>query len=379
MTSLTQLTRWSGGGLRNAKRSYFPGVGSWRTRTIIDMHRKRREGWLQHCPLSYDKAHCIHPLFVKCYAVPAFSIASNLHPKLMPKVQDQIPMRKVCTPHTIPYFLSSKSPFELHPGSQETSHTRHPYTEVQHCLWCNQRRAAWAAWDWYEPSTSRHDSIMAVPARSSRRHAKPFLLNHFCKGGNQACLPSMLCKSSHWGLMHSGRAARWARTQSCSRSSCLAPLIHWELISPSNQPSHFSKGSKMETSSSPRYSFFWDHERSLDPRKISYSPLALIRKQSSVPRPTTAFSLGIGSQARKGLSHLGTQHCLSSLTIGPGKPVSRRTSGSRGQASQDPILKDTDGRPTYRPMSFDLSKTPLEMDCSSATRWSLGKGGTDNR
>ena len=35
--------------------------------------------------------------FVECYAVQAFSIVSNLDPKLTPKEQDQIPMRKVCT------------------------------------------------------------------------------------------------------------------------------------------------------------------------------------------------------------------------------------------------------------------------------------------
>ena len=46
---------------------------------------------------TYDQARCIHPPFVECYAVQAFSVASNLDPKLMPKVQDQIPRRKICT------------------------------------------------------------------------------------------------------------------------------------------------------------------------------------------------------------------------------------------------------------------------------------------
>ena len=40
---------------------------------------------------------CIHPPFVECYVIQTFSITSKLNPKLMPKVQDQIPMRKVCT------------------------------------------------------------------------------------------------------------------------------------------------------------------------------------------------------------------------------------------------------------------------------------------
>ena len=61
-------------------------------------HAQEEEGgWLQRCPLSYDQARCIHPPFVECYAVQAFSIASNLDPKLMPKEQDQIPMINVCT------------------------------------------------------------------------------------------------------------------------------------------------------------------------------------------------------------------------------------------------------------------------------------------
>ena len=35
-------------------------------------------------------------LFVECYAYQAFSIAANFNPKLMPKEQNQITMRKVC-------------------------------------------------------------------------------------------------------------------------------------------------------------------------------------------------------------------------------------------------------------------------------------------
>ena len=60
------------------------------------MGRQRREGWLQHCPLSYDQARCSHPPFAECYAIQAFSIASDFDPQLMPKIQNQITMRKVC-------------------------------------------------------------------------------------------------------------------------------------------------------------------------------------------------------------------------------------------------------------------------------------------
>ena len=39
----------------------------------------------------------VAPLHAECYAIHASSIASNLDPKLMPKEQDQITIRKVCT------------------------------------------------------------------------------------------------------------------------------------------------------------------------------------------------------------------------------------------------------------------------------------------
>ena len=36
------------------------------------------------------------PTFAECYAIQAFSIASDFDPQLMPKIQNQITMRKVC-------------------------------------------------------------------------------------------------------------------------------------------------------------------------------------------------------------------------------------------------------------------------------------------
>ena len=39
----------------------------------------------------------MHPPFVECHAVQAFSVASNFDPKLMPREQNQIMLRKVCT------------------------------------------------------------------------------------------------------------------------------------------------------------------------------------------------------------------------------------------------------------------------------------------
>ena len=124
--------------------------------------------------------------------------------------------KKKLHPHTIPCFESLKSPFELQPGSGETQHASHPYTEVQRCPWRNQRRVARAVCDWYEPSTPRRNSRTAIPARSSRRLAKLFLLDHY---RNQAYLPSTLCKPSRWEQTHSGWAARWARTRSLEPNS----------------------------------------------------------------------------------------------------------------------------------------------------------------
>ena len=91
MTYNILLTRYS-----RENKVYLLGMGPRRTRTADAMRRKRREGWLQHCPLSYDQAHCIHPPFVECYAIQGFSFASDLDPKLMSKEQYQITIRKVC-------------------------------------------------------------------------------------------------------------------------------------------------------------------------------------------------------------------------------------------------------------------------------------------
>ena len=192
------------------------------TRTEDAMGRQRREGWLQHCPLSYDQARCIHPPFVECYAIQAFFIASDFDPKLMPKIQNQITMRKSLHRHTIPSFASSKSPFEPQLGSRETPHASHPETEEERCRRRNQR-AAQAAWVRCEPSTPRRDPRTGELARSSRRRAQPFLPSHCRSKRNRACLPGPLWSSSREGVMHSVQVARWARTRSCSRSSFLAP------------------------------------------------------------------------------------------------------------------------------------------------------------
>ena len=128
-------------------------MGSRRTQTIAAMYRKRREGWLQSCSLSYDPAHCIHPAFVECYASQACSIASDFD--LKESDHDQ----KSLHPHTIPFFASSKSSFTLRLGSWETSNVSHLFTEDQHCLRRIPSRAE---------QTPRRDSKTGGPARCCR-------------------------------------------------------------------------------------------------------------------------------------------------------------------------------------------------------------------
>ena len=159
---------------------------SRRTRAVDTMRRKRREGWLQHCSLSHDQACCLHPPFVECYAVQVFSIASNLDPKLMPKEQYQITMRKVCI--DIQFWLQL--------GSRETPHASHSGTVAKRCPRRNQRRATRAVWVRCEPLTPRCDPRKDEPAHSSRRRAQPFLPSHCHSECNQTCLPGPLWSSS---------------------------------------------------------------------------------------------------------------------------------------------------------------------------------------
>ena len=127
---------------------------------------------------------------------------------LMPKIQNQITMRKVCIVIQIPSFASSKSPFELQLESRETPQASHPETEEEPCLRRNQRRAARAVWVRCEPSTPRRDPRTGELARSSRRHAQPFLLTHCRSEHNRACLPGPLCSSSRVGVTHSVQVVR---------------------------------------------------------------------------------------------------------------------------------------------------------------------------
>ena len=114
----------------------------------------------------------------------------------MPKIQNQITMRKVC-------IASSKSPFELQLGSRETPHASHPETEVERCPRRNQRWAVRAARVRCEPSPPRRDPRTGELARNRRRRAQPFLLNHCCSEHNLASLPGPPWSSNREGVTHS--------------------------------------------------------------------------------------------------------------------------------------------------------------------------------
>ena len=103
-------------------------------------------------------------------------------------------------------------------GSREIPHVSHRSTKDQYCPWHNQHQAALTVWNHCGLSPPWHDSKTSRLARSSRKHAKPFLLDHCCSEHNQAFLSSLLWKPSQWGATDSEQPARWVRTQSYSRS-----------------------------------------------------------------------------------------------------------------------------------------------------------------
>ena len=192
------------------------------------MDRKRRKGWFQHCPLSYDQARCIHPPFVECFAIQSFSIASDFDPKLMPKMQcDEKSLHR----HTIPSFASSKSPFWLQIGSRETPCASHPETEVKHCLRSNQLRAAGAAWIQWEPSTLRRDPKTENLAGSRRRRTQPFLSNPLPQRAQSGMSAGPTLKlESRWGKASRASSQVSENSELCKK---LEPggQFQWERIS----------------------------------------------------------------------------------------------------------------------------------------------------
>ena len=140
----------------------------------------------------------------------------------MPKIQNQITMRKVCI---VIQSLVSLVQITIRATARIARNTISfsPWNGGRRCLRRNQRQAVQAVWVRYEPSTPRRDPKTGELARSSRRRAQPFLLGHCRSEGNQVCLPGPLWSSSRIGVTHSVQVTRWARTRSCSRSSIQAP------------------------------------------------------------------------------------------------------------------------------------------------------------
>ena len=63
--------------------------------TLLAREKRETSNPTYRCPLSYDQARCMHPPFVECDAIQAFSIASDFDTNLIPKAQNQITMRNV--------------------------------------------------------------------------------------------------------------------------------------------------------------------------------------------------------------------------------------------------------------------------------------------
>ena len=269
--------------------------------------------------------------------------------------------------HTIPCFVSSKSPFELQLGSRETPHASHHETEEERCLRRNQRRAAQAFWVRCEPSTPRRDPKTGGLARSSRRRAQPFLPTHCRSEGNLACLSGPPCSSSREGATHSMQVARWARTRSCSRSSILAPNSEggWERISSAVQPCRSLRGSEADPTTSSRYSSFRGHERSLDPRKLRRA-FRHSRTNSASPKGwRSTFSLWVWVEARKSPTRLSSPHWVLCQDIAQicksfSKPVALQI-----RHTQTPVAStlDTDLPTDHRPCTSPEQSGEGSLQC----------------
>ena len=97
MTHNIQLTR-------EKKRQAILLTGGGVTKDPVrSRHAQEEEGKMTPTlPLSYNQTSCMHPPPVECYAIQAFSIASNFDHK----EQNQMMMRKVCT--VIKFLLSRR-------------------------------------------------------------------------------------------------------------------------------------------------------------------------------------------------------------------------------------------------------------------------------
>ena len=341
-------------------------MGSRKTWTVDAMRWKRREGLLQHCPLSYDQARCIHPPFVECYAVQAFSIASDFDPKLMPKNHNEKSLHR----QTIPFFMSSKSPFWLQLRLRETPLASHPETKAKRCPRRNKRRAARAVWLRCEPSTPRRDSRTGELTCSRKRRAQPFLPSHCRSERNQACLLGQLWSSSRERATRSVQAAQSARTRNCSRSPKLAPNSNGSgPPPPSSRAAHWERPRRSpplvsDTVISGTVKGHWNKEGYEEPYGI---------RGQMVFRPSTYVdfrSLGLIEGEEKSYSPF-VSTPLIPTRIGPSMLVFQRASGSPDRAYPNPYCLYVECMSVYEPSAFDIPRV--------IWRRSFGRGSTDNR
>ena len=215
--------------------------------------------------------------------------------------------------HTIPCFSSSKSPFGLQLGSQETPHASHHETEEERCLRRNQRRAAQAFWVRCEPSTPRRD-----PKNGRTR--------------SQVIENSELFKKLDPGAQ-----------------------FQWERISSAVQPCRSLRGSEAEPTTNSRYSSFQGHERSLDPRRLRRA-FRHSRTNSASPKGLRYLQPLVLSWGEEKSDSPFVSTLSPPSRLGPDMQVFQQASGSPDQAYPDPRCEYVGYRPAYGPSALHLPR-----------------------
>ena len=172
-------------------------IPAYWTQSIVAKRRKRREGWLQHCPFrTTRRTACTHLLSNVMWFTRFLShLILTLSWWQKNKIRSWI---EKFAPSYNPFFRVVKITILA---------TARIARNTTRCSPWN-----WGTF-WRDPKTDK-------VARSSRKRAQLFLLSHNHSEDYQACLSSPLCNSSR---TCSVQAVSWARTLSCSRSSNLVP------------------------------------------------------------------------------------------------------------------------------------------------------------
>ena len=332
-------------------------MGCRRTQTINDDIRERKGRWLQRWPLSYNQACCFPLRFIKCWVVQAFSISSNLDPKLVPKnwirtrwekfalvyhsfcCVDRITNRATARIARNPFRLS------LFHGGSILSMT---YPESSGTNWFGSMRAR----------TSRRASKTGEPICSGRRHILP-LPQYPCSNKNNVC-------QAHFGkeVTRSGPAVKEVRTWNCSRGSNLAPNSIGSWSPPTRSQNTFQVDPKQSPLLTPDMTFFeakkshwtdkpWERlcgtRRDRVLRAWAYFDFRLRGRTSGLKKPSQ--------------SYVSTPH--PPTMIDAGMPTFRRASGSLNLASPSFHYSDVDSKPGHSQLAF-LSSTTTRRGIVSA-------------